>query len=175
KGFSGGKEWYLEESEGLVEENHLMISQSLMLYKNQRKIIPQMKSLADLTKSTKSSSVAESELRQSTEKGHVHELFSQGSWIRSCGYRREEAVQVLEVCRYLLQEASGQFCFHATHFYGLKEHVLATCLINALSMSGDSDDVHYLLNWRKGNFSLVATEVNSSSPLEFSDDVEITQ
>ncbi|WMV08604.1 hypothetical protein MTR67_001989 [Solanum verrucosum] len=85
----------------------------------------------------------------------------------SSGYRREETVQVLE-CRYLLQEASGQFCFHATHFYGLKEHVLATCLIDALSMSGDFDDAHHLLNWRKGgpetasnsgNFSLVATEV----------------
>ncbi|KAG5630704.1 hypothetical protein H5410_002421, partial [Solanum commersonii] len=65
------------------------------------------------------------------------------------------------------QEASGQFCFHATHFYGLKEHVLATCFIDALSMSGDSDDAHHLINWRKGgpktasnsgNFSLVATE-----------------
>ncbi|KAK6803060.1 hypothetical protein RDI58_000844 [Solanum bulbocastanum] len=41
------------------------------------------KELADLTNSTKSSSVRESKLRQSTKKGHVHELFSQGSWISS--------------------------------------------------------------------------------------------
>ncbi|WMV08609.1 hypothetical protein MTR67_001994 [Solanum verrucosum] len=96
----------------------------------------------------------------------------------------EDAVQDPEVCRYLLQEASGQFSFHATHFYGLKENALATCLIDALSMSSNSDDAYHLLNWQKGgpktasnsgNFSLVATEVNSSSPLEFSDDVEITQ
>ncbi|CAN4084839.1 unnamed protein product [Withania somnifera] len=52
--------------------------------------------------------------------------------------------------------------------YGLKEHVLATCLIDALAMSRDSDDSRRLLNWRKGgpktgsnagNFSLVAAEV----------------
>ncbi|XP_069142833.1 DNA ligase 4 isoform X3 [Solanum lycopersicum] len=52
--------------------------------------------------------------------------------------------------------------------YGLKEHVLATCLIDALAMSRDSDDARRLLNWRKGgpktgsnagNFSLVAAEV----------------
>lgn len=50
-------------------------------------------------------------------------------------------------------------------------------------MSIDSDDAHHLLNRRKdgpktasnsGNFYLVATEVNSSSPFEFFDDVEIT-
>ncbi|XP_015162903.1 DNA ligase 4 isoform X5 [Solanum tuberosum] len=52
--------------------------------------------------------------------------------------------------------------------YGLKEHVLATCLIDALAMSRESDDARRLLNWRKGgpktgsnagNFSLVAAEV----------------
>lgn len=52
--------------------------------------------------------------------------------------------------------------------YGLKEHVLATCIIDALGISRDSDDAHRLLNWRKagpraglnaGNFSLVAAEV----------------
>ncbi|KAK6803054.1 hypothetical protein RDI58_000838 [Solanum bulbocastanum] len=31
-----------KEEEGLVEEKHLMISQSLLLYKHQRKIILQM-------------------------------------------------------------------------------------------------------------------------------------
>ncbi|PHU08779.1 hypothetical protein BC332_20639 [Capsicum chinense] len=60
--------------------------------------------------------------------------------------------------------------------YGLKEHVLATCLIDALAMSRDSDDARRLLNWRKGgpktgsnagNFSLVAAEVNSYSLVEF--------
>ncbi|KAH0732959.1 hypothetical protein KY289_004147 [Solanum tuberosum] len=73
-----------------------------------------------------------------------------------------------EDIKFSVMEPSGQFCFHATHFYGLKEHVLAICLIDALSMSGDSDDAHHLLNWRKGglktasnsgNFSLVATEL----------------
>ncbi|XP_027071006.2 DNA ligase 4-like [Coffea arabica] len=52
--------------------------------------------------------------------------------------------------------------------YGLKEHALATCLIDALGMSRDSPDAQRLLNWRKGgpktgssagNFSLVASEV----------------
>lgn len=52
--------------------------------------------------------------------------------------------------------------------YGLKESVLATCLIDALGISRDSHDALRLLNWRKGgttaganagNFSLVATEV----------------
>ncbi|KAL6523658.1 DNA ligase (ATP) [Orobanche gracilis] len=52
--------------------------------------------------------------------------------------------------------------------YGLKEHVLATCLIDALAISKDSDDAVRLINWRKGgaktgssvgNFALVATEV----------------
>lgn len=55
--------------------------------------------------------------------------------------------------------------------YGLKEHVLATCLIDALGMSRDSPDAQRLLNWRKGgpktgssagNFSLVAFEVLSN-------------
>ncbi|KAL3644155.1 hypothetical protein CASFOL_012087 [Castilleja foliolosa] len=52
--------------------------------------------------------------------------------------------------------------------YGLREHVLATCLIDALGMSRDSPDSQRLINWRKGgpksgafagNFSLVAAEV----------------
>ncbi|KAB1200254.1 putative DNA ligase 4 [Morella rubra] len=52
--------------------------------------------------------------------------------------------------------------------YGLKESVLATCLIDALGMSRDSPDALRLVNWRKGgshsganvgNFSLVAAEV----------------
>ncbi|XP_059460885.1 DNA ligase 4-like [Corylus avellana] len=52
--------------------------------------------------------------------------------------------------------------------YGLKESVLATCLIDALGMSRDSHDALRLVNWRKGgaqtganagNFSLVAAEV----------------
>ncbi|KAM7273454.1 hypothetical protein ACFE04_028118 [Oxalis oulophora] len=52
--------------------------------------------------------------------------------------------------------------------YGLKESVLATCLIDALGISKDSEDALRLINWRKGgpktgaaagNFSLVATEV----------------
>lgn len=52
--------------------------------------------------------------------------------------------------------------------YGLKEHVLATCLIDALAISRDSDDAVRLINWRKGgaktganagNFALVAAEV----------------
>ncbi|KAL6559046.1 DNA ligase (ATP) [Orobanche hederae] len=52
--------------------------------------------------------------------------------------------------------------------YGLREHVLATCLIDALGMSRDSPDSQLLLNWRKGgpksgafagNFSLIAAEV----------------
>ncbi|KAK4414851.1 DNA ligase 4 [Sesamum alatum] len=52
--------------------------------------------------------------------------------------------------------------------YGLREHVLATCLIDALGMSRDSPDSQRLLNWRKGgprsgafagNFSLIAAEV----------------
>ncbi|XP_022149863.1 DNA ligase 4 isoform X2 [Momordica charantia] len=52
--------------------------------------------------------------------------------------------------------------------YGLKESVLATCLIDALGISRDSDDALRLNNWRKGgaktganagNFALVAAEV----------------
>ncbi|KAL0410270.1 UNVERIFIED_CONTAM: DNA ligase 4 [Sesamum latifolium] len=52
--------------------------------------------------------------------------------------------------------------------YGLREHVLATCLIDAIGMSRDSPDSQRLLNWRKGgprsgafagNFSLIAAEV----------------
>lgn len=52
--------------------------------------------------------------------------------------------------------------------YGLKESVLATCLIDALGMSRESDDALRLINWRKGgaktganagNFALVAAEV----------------
>ncbi|CAH9140878.1 unnamed protein product [Cuscuta epithymum] len=52
--------------------------------------------------------------------------------------------------------------------YGLKEHVLATCLIDAIGISRDSDDARRLLNWRKGgprggsnagNFSFVTAEV----------------
>jgi DNA ligase-4 len=52
--------------------------------------------------------------------------------------------------------------------YGLKESVLANCLIDALGMSRDSHDALRLVNWRKGgaqtganagNFSLVAAEV----------------
>ncbi|KAD3068139.1 hypothetical protein E3N88_36019 [Mikania micrantha] len=52
--------------------------------------------------------------------------------------------------------------------YGLKESVLATCIIDALGMSRESVDAVRLINWRKGgaktgvnvgNFSLVASEV----------------
>ncbi|KAF5175914.1 Dna ligase, partial [Thalictrum thalictroides] len=52
--------------------------------------------------------------------------------------------------------------------YGLKESVLATCLIDALGMSRESEDAVRLINWRKGgaktgvnvgNFALVAAEV----------------
>lgn len=50
--------------------------------------------------------------------------------------------------------------------YGLKESVLANCLIDALGMSKDSADAIRLLNWRKGgtapnagNFPMVAAEV----------------
>lgn len=52
--------------------------------------------------------------------------------------------------------------------YGLKESVLATCIIDALGMSRESPDALRLINWRKGgaktgvnagNFSLVASEV----------------
>ncbi|KAL0374698.1 UNVERIFIED_CONTAM: DNA ligase 4 [Sesamum radiatum] len=52
--------------------------------------------------------------------------------------------------------------------YGLREHVLATCLIDAIGMSRDTPDSQRLLNWRKGgprsgafagNFSLIAAEV----------------
>lgn len=60
--------------------------------------------------------------------------------------------------------------------YGLKESVLATCLIDALGMSRDSKDALRLLNWRKGgaktganagNFSLVAAEVRFSTTTFF--------
>ncbi|WCJ42294.1 DNA ligase 4 [Euphorbia peplus] len=52
--------------------------------------------------------------------------------------------------------------------YGLKESVLATCLVDALGMSRESPDALRLFNWRKGgaksgvnagNFPLVAFEV----------------
>ncbi|ESR66480.1 DNA ligase 4 [Citrus sinensis] len=50
--------------------------------------------------------------------------------------------------------------------YGLKESVLANCLIDALGMSKDSADAVRLINWRKGgtapnagNFPMVAAEV----------------
>ncbi|KAH7572526.1 hypothetical protein JRO89_XS04G0270500 [Xanthoceras sorbifolium] len=50
--------------------------------------------------------------------------------------------------------------------YGLKEHVLATYLVDALGMSKDSQDAIRLKNWRKdggannaGNFPVVAAEV----------------
>ncbi|CAM8962978.1 unnamed protein product [Rhodiola kirilowii] len=52
--------------------------------------------------------------------------------------------------------------------YGLKESVLATCLIDALGMSRESEDAVRLINWRKGgsktgsnagNFAMVAAEV----------------
>ncbi|GAB2291421.1 hypothetical protein Dimus_025677 [Dionaea muscipula] len=52
--------------------------------------------------------------------------------------------------------------------YGLKESALATCLIDALAMSRESEDAVRLINWRKGgpktghnvgNFALVAAEV----------------
>eukprot|EP00257_Ricinus_communis_P020694 XP_015579985.1 DNA ligase 4 isoform X1 [Ricinus communis] len=52
--------------------------------------------------------------------------------------------------------------------YGLKESVLATCLVDALAMSRDSPDAVRLFNWRKGgpktgsnagHFPLVAFEV----------------
>ncbi|XWS28144.1 hypothetical protein CRYUN_Cryun25bG0040400 [Craigia yunnanensis] len=52
--------------------------------------------------------------------------------------------------------------------YGLKESVLAICLIDALGLSRDSLDALRLINWRKGgtntganagNFALVAAEV----------------
>ncbi|KAJ9141313.1 hypothetical protein P3X46_031861 [Hevea brasiliensis] len=55
--------------------------------------------------------------------------------------------------------------------YGLKESVLATCLVDALAMSRESPDALRLFNWRKGgaktgvnagNFSLVAFEVLQS-------------
>lgn len=54
--------------------------------------------------------------------------------------------------------------------YGLKESILATCLIDALGMSRESEDALRLINWRKGgaktginagNFALVAAEVRS--------------
>lgn len=60
--------------------------------------------------------------------------------------------------------------------YGLKEHALATCLIDALGMSRDSPDAQRLLNWRKGgpktglsagNFSLVASEVYLNNIFQF--------
>ncbi|KAI3974480.1 hypothetical protein MKX01_017973 [Papaver californicum] len=52
--------------------------------------------------------------------------------------------------------------------YGLKESVLANCLIDAIGLSKDSEDARKLINWRKGgsktgfnvgNFGLVAAEV----------------
>ncbi|KAL9673354.1 hypothetical protein QQ045_029610 [Rhodiola kirilowii] len=52
--------------------------------------------------------------------------------------------------------------------YGLQEYVLATCLIDALGMSRESEDAVLLFNWRKGgsktganagNFAMVAAEV----------------
>lgn len=56
--------------------------------------------------------------------------------------------------------------------YGLKESVLATCLVDALGMARDSEDALRLFNWRRGgpkiganagSFALVATEVTSFS------------
>ncbi|KAK3023557.1 hypothetical protein RJ639_044642 [Escallonia herrerae] len=38
--------------------------------------------------------------------------------------------------------------------YGLRESVLATCLIDALGMSRDSPDAVRLINWRKGGAKL---------------------
>ncbi|KAI8565875.1 hypothetical protein RHMOL_Rhmol03G0295200 [Rhododendron molle] len=53
--------------------------------------------------------------------------------------------------------------------YGLKESVLAACLVDAVGMSRDSQDALRLFNWRKGgapkagsnagNFALIAAEV----------------
>ncbi|XP_073003706.1 putative DNA ligase 4 [Typha latifolia] len=52
--------------------------------------------------------------------------------------------------------------------YGLKESVLATCLVDALGLAKDSPDALRLVNWRRGgsraganagNFALVAAEV----------------
>lgn len=52
--------------------------------------------------------------------------------------------------------------------YGLKESVLANCLIDAVGLSKDSEDAKKLISWRKGgsktgynvgNFGLVAAEV----------------
>ncbi|KAK4775383.1 hypothetical protein SAY86_010318 [Trapa natans] len=52
--------------------------------------------------------------------------------------------------------------------YGLKESVLAACLVDALGMSRDSEDAQRLFNWRRGgpksganagNFAMVANEV----------------
>ncbi|XP_078439017.1 DNA ligase IV [Wolffia australiana] len=52
--------------------------------------------------------------------------------------------------------------------YGLKEHSLAACLIEAMGISKDSEDASRLVNWRKGgarsgsnagNFALIATDV----------------
>lgn len=56
--------------------------------------------------------------------------------------------------------------------YGLKESVLATCLVDALGMSRDSEDAQRLFNWRRGgprsganagNFAMVANEVAKAS------------
>ena len=53
--------------------------------------------------------------------------------------------------------------------YGLKEHALAACLVEAMGISKDSEDAVRLTNWRKGGprsganagqFSLVAADVN---------------
>lgn len=52
--------------------------------------------------------------------------------------------------------------------YGLKEPVLAACLVDALGISKNSEDALRLINWRKGgtraganagNFHLIAAEV----------------
>ncbi|GFY91591.1 hypothetical protein Acr_07g0017870 [Actinidia rufa] len=86
----------------------------------------------------------------------------------------EEAVQVAQVPGHLLQ---GNF-FGSTRkllpsldrergSYGLKESVLATCLVDALGMSRESEDARRLFNWGKGgprtganagNFAFVASE-----------------
>ncbi|KAK6147415.1 hypothetical protein DH2020_018327 [Rehmannia glutinosa] len=68
--------------------------------------------------------------------------------------------------------------------YGLREHVLATCLIDALGMSRDSPDSQRLLNWRKGgpksgafagNFSLIAAEVLQRRQAMVSGDLTIKE
>lgn len=56
--------------------------------------------------------------------------------------------------------------------YGLKESVLAGCLVDALGIAKDSEDALRLINWRRGgarsgrnagNFALIAAEVRGGS------------